>query len=172
MLLFSRDGRLVQWWENAAVEGFEEQAQCVVDLYSSYTVVVNAEELNVNGELTLGENIADMGGVKVAFRAMQKLLREAKQRQQDAEFQWPIYSEELLQAKFGAGSEKLFFLGMAQNWCSVYRDDYLEQRVKNDPHSPARYRVNGPFSQFPDFARVYECAEGSAMRPKNTCTVW
>ena len=185
---FNGDGQLEQQWSSSVEQGYDNEASCIADLYSSFTVLLgDGDELNVKGYLTLLENMADIGGVRLAFSAMQEKLLEAKQSQQkqyekhkkqkeekqlEAEVHWPVYSEELLQDKFGIGSEELFFLAMAQSSCTVYGDEFLRQSILNDRHSPARYRTNGPLSQLGEFGRAYGCAEGSRMRPKDTCSVW
>ncbi len=152
---FTADGKLEDWWEPAAAKGFEEKAQCVIDAYSSFEA---KEGLNVNGELTLGENIADIGGARFAFRAYRKWVEENGAEEPVA----------------GLSGEKLFFVNMAQNWCSLITDEALEMQVRTDPHSPARFRVNGTMRNTPEFHEVFECAEGSGMRPKDDeiCVVW
>ena len=152
---FTADGKLEDWWEQAAAEGFEGKAQCVVDEYSGFEA---KEGLNVNGELTLGENIADIGGARFAFRAYQAWVEENGAEEPVA----------------GLSGEKLFFVNFAQNWCALITDEALEMQVRTDPHSPARFRVNGTLRNTPEFHEVFECAEGSAMRPADDeiCVVW
>ncbi len=127
----------------------------MIDAYSSFEA---KEGLNVNGELTLGENIADIGGARFAFRAYRKWVEENGAEEPVA----------------GLSGEKLFFVNMAQNWCSLITDEALEMQVRTDPHSPARFRVNGTMRNTPEFHEVFECAEGSGMRPKDDeiCVVW
>jgi len=175
---FNGDGLLVQWWEKEAVEKFDGAAQCVVDLYDNFTIVANGETLNVNGRLTEGENIADMGGVKLSYHAfnalrdsMEKKKREARD-EEPPEFDWPYYQEELVQEVFGFSSSQLFFLSMAQNWCQNVRDSHAAQSIHTDPHSPSQFRVNGPLSQFPEFGKAFDCPVGSPMAPKEYCSVW
>jgi len=152
---FTADGKLEDWWEEAAATGFEAKAQCVIDAYSGFEA---KEGLNVNGELTLGENIADIGGARFAFRAYQQWVEENGAEEPVA----------------GLDGEKVFFVNFAQNWCSLITDEALEMQVRTDPHSPARFRVNGTLRNTPEFHEVFECAEGAAMRPSDDdmCVVW
>lgn len=150
---FDGTGRLVEWWEPEVSARFEEAAQCVVDRYNGFEV---REGLNVNGQLTLGENIADLGGLKQSFRAHQAWV-EAKGMPE------------------GLGdmtADQLFFTAFAQSWCSMARPEYEEILVRTDSHSPARFRVLGSLSNFPEFGEAFQCEVGSPMRPETTCQVW
>jgi len=100
----------------------------------------------VNGRLTLGENIADLGGLKIAFTAFQ---RSARARAEDVD---------------GFTPEQRFFLGCAQAWRSLLRDEAMRVRLATDPHSPAEFRVNGPLSNLPEFFNAFGCESGSAMK--------
>ena len=102
--------------------------------------------LHVNGELTQGENIADIGGVKVAYAALQKALAGKPQEKID-----------------GFTPDQRFFLGFAQIWRSVQRDEDLKLRLNTDPHSPAHYRVNGPLQDSVDFQKAFDIPDGSPM---------
>lgn len=148
-------GNLREWWSPAVGQEFDRRAACVVEQYSGYEPLPGAK---LNGKLTLGENIADLGGLKLAFAAMQA-SREAKPG-----------GEELL----GFTPEQQFFLGYAQSWCFEARDEYARMLVTVDPHSPAKFRVNGPLANLPEFARAFACKEGDAMvRPAaERCEVW
>jgi predicted metalloendopeptidase len=110
----------------------------------------------VNGKLTLGENIADLGGVKMAFRAYRKLRADAK----------VVYEAE------GYTEDQMFFLAVGQAWCSKDREDEAKLRLVVDPHSPPRFRVNGALRNLPDFAAAFHCAAGDEMAPENSCEVW
>jgi predicted metalloendopeptidase len=112
--------------------------------------------LFVNGELTLGENIADIGGTRVAFRAYQKWIEDHG-----------------AEAPIGAlDGDRQFFVSMAQAWCTVASPQIEQVRVRTDPHSPPRYRVNGPLVNLPEFAEAFSCAEGTPMNPVEECEVW
>jgi putative endopeptidase len=110
----------------------------------------------VNGALTLGENIADNGGLKLAFEAYRALRAAAKEQ---------ILAD-------GMTEDQQFFLGFAQGWCAAYRPDFERMVVQTNPHSPPRFRVRGPLTNLPQFAQAFSCKEGTPMHPKNTCSVW
>jgi putative endopeptidase len=147
---FDAKGNLTDWWSPKVSAEFDKRAQCVVDQYNGFVAV---DEEHVNGKLTLGENIADLGGVKLAHAA----FRAAHPKP----------------AKVGAFTDdQVFFLGFAQSWCGNRRDEYARVRVKTDPHSPARWRVNGPLSNLPDFAAAFACKSGAKMVRATACTIW
>ncbi len=112
----------------------------------------------MNGRLTLGENIADIGGVKEAFQAYK--LWEARQK--------PAPPSSVP----GLTSEQLFFVSWGQVWCTVATEEFQRLQGTADPHSPGRFRVLGPLSNNPDFSRAFSCAEGTPMNPKGSCEVW
>ena len=136
-------GNLRDWWSPESAAKFKERSGAVVKQYSEYEPLPG---LHVNGELTQGENIADIGGVKVAYAALQKALAEKPQEKID-----------------GFTSDQRFFLGFAQIWRSVQRDEDLKLRLNTDPHSPARYRVNGPLQDSVDFQKAFNIPDGSPM---------
>ncbi len=150
---FDKDGNLSGWWEPNVEKTFKEKTGCVDKQYSSYEVLPG---LKLNGKLTLGENIADMGGVKLAFMAY-RAMREGA----DTELVADGYTE-----------DQQFFIATGQIWCSKYREQYARMAVQNDPHSNPRFRVNGPLSNTPEFASAFKCEAGSNMNPKNRCAVW
>jgi predicted metalloendopeptidase len=151
---FDGHGRMVEWWPAEVAERFEERAQCVADQYSAFEV---EDGLNVNGQLTLGENIADIGGTRQAFRAYQ-----AWQEEHGPE---PQLLEEIT-------NEQLFFVSMAQSWCSVASPEFERMQVMSNPHSPARFRVIGPNRNLPEFHEAFSCEVGTAMHPEEMCEVW
>jgi len=126
----------------------------VADLYSSYEPQPG---IHLNGKLTLGENIADMGGLKEAFRAYQAWVKKNGEP--------PVLIE-------GMTNDQLFFIAFAQSWCTLAQPEFERLMVTTNPHSLPKYRVIGPVSNFPDFARTFNCAEGTPMRPAKTCEVW
>jgi len=148
---FNPEGRLKQWWTDGDIQNFNSRTQCVADLYSS----MKLDGKNVNGQLTLGENIADIGGVKLAFKAF---VREAQQREGSSA---PSRTD-----------KQLFFVAQAQNWCTKARTQAEDLQLLTDPHAPDRWRVNGPLSQTPEFADAFTCPSGSAMNPTSRCHVW
>ncbi|WP_207421741.1 M13 family metallopeptidase [Desertivirga brevis] len=140
---YDKDGNLKDWWTKADADKFNNKAKLVIDQYGKYTVL---NDLKVNGELTLGENIADIGGLAIAYEAF-------KQTEQ------------------GKGSQKIdgftpdqrFFLSFAQVWRIKNRDERLRMRISNDPHSPEEFRVNGPLSNMPEFYRAFNIKPGDKM---------
>lgn len=141
-------GNLRDWWSPESAAKFKERSQAIVKQYSEYEPLPG---LHVNGELTQGENIADVGGVKIAYAALQKALAGKPQEKID-----------------GFTPDQRFFLGFAQIWRSVQRDEDLKLRLNTDPHSPARYRVNGPLSDSPDFKKAFNLPDNCPMvRPAN-----
>ncbi len=151
---FDATGRLEEWWAPEVAGRFEERAQCIVDQYSSYEVEPG---LRVNGELTLGENIADIGGLKQAHRAY--TLWEARHGAPEP-------------AVPGLTNEQLLFVAWGQAWCAVASPEMERLRVSVDPHSPPRFRVNGPMAAVPAFAEAFQCAPGTPLNPAERCAVW
>jgi endothelin-converting enzyme/putative endopeptidase len=149
---FDAEGNLRDWWGKSVVGEFDRRAACVKRQFDDYTVL---GDLHVNGHLTLGENIADLGGLKLAFLAMKETERA---RRSDRE---PGYS-----------SEQEFFLGYAQAWCCRMRDEELRHLVATNSHAPPHLRVNGPLSNLPEFAEAFSCKAGSRMVRKDRCEVW
>ncbi|MCA1665424.1 MAG: M13 family metallopeptidase, partial [Myxococcales bacterium] len=149
---FDAKGNLRDWWSPAVGKEFDTRAQCVVDQYNGY---VSVDDLHLNGKLTLGENIADLGGIKLAHASYVKARGSATPQ------------------KIGKWSDdQLFFLGQAQSWCTKIRPENARMRVTTDPHSPPQFRVNGPMSNLPEFANAFQCKPGDKMVRKTQCTIW
>ncbi len=151
---YDGEGRLVQWWDDEVVGAFEGRAECVENLYSSYEVQPG---VHLNGKLTLGENIADLGGIKESFRAYQ-MWAETNPAQQTA--------------VEGLTDEQLFFVSFGQIWCTKATQEAERVLALTDPHSHPRYRVNGPLSNMPEFWETFSCNQGTPMHPTNVCEVW
>jgi predicted metalloendopeptidase len=154
---YDAEGNLKDWWSPASAEAYKKRSQLVVDQYAAYEPLPGK---HLNGELTQGENIADIGGVKIAFLALQKALAknpEAAQKKID-----------------GFTPEQRFFLGYAQAWRANQRDEDTMRRLVIDPHSPGRFRCNGPLSNMPEFAKAFEVAEGAPMvrPPDKRVNIW
>ncbi|KAM6116745.1 LOW QUALITY PROTEIN: endothelin-converting enzyme 1 [Phoenicopterus ruber ruber] len=149
---YDKDGNLRPWWKNSSVEAFKRQTACMVEQYSNYTV--NGEA--VNGKHTLGENIADNGGLKAAYRAYQNWLKKNG-------------DEETLPT-LGLTNHQLFFVGFAQVWCSVRTPESSHEGLITDPQ-PSRFRVIGTVSNSREFAKL-GCPLGSPMNPPKKCEVW
>lgn len=139
---FDAEGALRDWWTEADREEFDRRAKVLIDQFDAYEV---GDDLHVNGRLTLGENIADLGGLTIAFGA----LAEAGGLEVD-----PID---------GLTAAQRFFLSWATAWRMNYTDEYARLLVNVDPHSPARYRVNGPLANLPAFADAFGISAGSPM---------
>ncbi len=153
---FDPRGQLREWWEPAASERFSEQAACVDELYSGYEIEPG---VRVDGQLTLGENIADIGGVKQAFAAYQSW----QSRQEAGEASSGVE---------GLSGDQLFFVSFAQVWCSMTTPEQARLRITTDSHAPSRFRVIGPVSNNRAFAEAFGCAAGTPMRPEKICEVW
>eukprot|EP00939_MAST-03C_sp_MAST-3C-sp1_P004284 g4284.t1 len=158
---FDASGNLAPWWPTSTRDAFEERTDCVARQFSTYSITTESgEELFVNGNLTQGENIADLGGLKQAHAAwIDRFGREA------------AGSKKSLPG-LDLTSEQLFFVAYSQVWCSLYRDDALEAQLLTDPHSPGRFRIAGALQNNGDFARSFRCPEGSPMNPIDKCVVW
>ena len=152
---FDAHGNLREWWTAEDAKRFTARAQRVVAQFNGYLAV---DTFHVNGALTLGENIADLGGLTVAYYAYEKSL-EGKPRPPDID---------------GFTPEQRLFIGFAQEWRNVTRPESVRLRTLTDPHSPPRWRVNGPLSNMVEFARAFGCKAGDAMvRPDSVrAEVW
>lgn len=142
------DGNLRDWWTEQDGEEFQRRAAILGEQFSSFSPV---EGMNVNGELTMGENIGDLAGLTMAYKAYKRSLggNEA-----------PVID--------GFKGEQRFFLGWAQVWRRKYRDDSLRRYLVTDPHSPGEYRTNGILANMPEFYEAFEVQEGDAMyRPED-----
>ena len=141
---YDAKGNLRDWWTPADAVKYKAAAQLVSDQFDGFTVV--DDQTHVNGKTTLGENIADLGGLTVAFSAMEKALGSGPRAAVD-----------------GFTPEQRFFLGYAQIWREVRRQEALRQQVNTDPHAPAKWRVNGPLSNMPEFRAAWGCKDGEKM---------
>ncbi|MFY0524092.1 M13 family metallopeptidase [Archangium gephyra] len=155
---YDAEGNLRDWWTPASDKAFRERVACVKEQYDGYTAI---DELKVNGALTLGENVADLGGLKLAHAAMEAWLAKDAEAAKRADGYRYTPSQQ-------------FFLGYAQSWCSKYRDPFARQMAQVDPHSPPYWRVNGPVVNLPEFRKAFQCQEGAKMvRPAaQRCEVW
>ena len=151
---FDAKGNLKDWWTREDREKFDARTKCVDDQYSGYVAV---EDIHVNGKLTLGENVADLGGEILAYMAWKDATKDKN-----------------LQPVDGLTPEQRFFIGFAQWDCANERPEDIRVRAMTDPHSPARYRINGVVVNMPDFAEAFSCKPGQPMvKPAaNVCRVW
>ncbi|MFY9559198.1 MAG: M13 family metallopeptidase [Terriglobales bacterium] len=149
---FDDKGNLRNWWTEEDRKAFVQRAQCVVDQYSGYTIV---DDIKINGKLTNGEDIADLGGTLLAYLAWKE---DTKDRKLD-----PID---------GLTPAQRFFIGYGQSWCTNEREENKRLRATVDPHSPEKYRANGVVSNMPEFRQAFHCQAGQPMVGENVCRVW
>jgi Predicted metalloendopeptidase len=150
---YDAEGNQANWWTPEDRTKFEERASCVINQFNGYEVLPG---LNIKGQRTIGENIGDLGGLNIAYTAlMDDLKSKGKQ---------PLID--------GFTPEQRFFLGWAQVWAAKATPEGLRQQVETDPHSWAQYRVNGPLSNMPEFAKAFGCKPGSRMVRKDACIIW
>ncbi len=152
---FDAKGNLDNWWTAADKKNFEARTGCLEKQYNGYVAV---DEVHVNGKLTLGENTADNGGLLLAYMAY---LDRAKKDGVDPAAKIDGYT----------GPQR-FFIAWAQNWCDNQRPAQVRQLALTDPHSPDRFRANGPVVNQPGFAPAFGCKVGSPMVPAQNCRVW
>lgn len=146
-------GKLSGWWPENVTTGFKSRTKCVADFYARYEPLPG---IHLNGQLTLGENIADMGGVKLAFAAY-RAAKGGADTQRVAD---------------GFSEDQQFFLALGQAWCTKVSPELERMKITVDPHSTPRFRVTGSLSNLPEFAEAWQCHAGAPMRPAQTCTVW
>jgi putative endopeptidase len=151
---FDAKGNLKNWWTKADREKFDARTKCVADQYSGYVAV---DEVHVNGDLTLGENVADLGGEILAYVAWKDTTKDVD-----------------LQPIDGLTPEQRFFIGFAQWDCSNERPEDLRVRAMTDEHSPAQYRINGVVVNMPEFSEAFSCrADEPMVKPADkVCKVW
>jgi putative endopeptidase len=149
---FDEHGNLRDWWRADDNVRFVEQSACFVKQYGDFYL---GSDLKTSGELTLGENIADNGGVRIAYRAFERFLA-AKSLSEGEKLQM----------------EQKFFLGWAQIWCENETPESVRVRASTDPHPPGRFRVNGTLSNIPEFQRAFGCRTEARMQRSDRCRVW
>ena len=148
---FDGDGNLRDWWTAQDGAEFEKRAACIANEYSGFTSV---DDVKLNGKLTLGENSADNGGLRVAYMALENTLQGKKD------------------VVDGLTPEQRFFVGFAQVWCENTRPEEARSRAMTDPHSPGRFRVDGTLQNMPEFQKAYSCKASQPMVTANACRVW
>jgi putative endopeptidase len=141
---FDAAGNLRDWWSAPVSAEFDKRAACVEHQYDGYVPV---DDQHIKGKLTLGENIADLGGLRLSSAAFD--------RPEKARPATPMLA--------GFTPAQQFYVGFAQAWCANYRPEALRLLVATNPHSPPKFRVNGPLVNLPEFAKAFQCAEGAAM---------
>ena len=149
---FDAQGNLKDWWTEKDAREFNDRAQCIVDQYAQYTIV---DDIRINSRLTEGEDIADLGGLVLAWLAWKAETAGAN-----------------LESREGFTPEQRFFVGYAQWACESHRPEDLRARALTDAHSPGKYRVNGLVVNMPEFEQAFSCKAGQPMVRENRCRVW
>jgi putative endopeptidase len=149
---FDAHGNLRDWWTAEDGKEFVKRAACISDQYSTYTII---DDIKINGKLTLGEDVADLGGLLLAYMAWKEDTKGQN-----------------LQPLDGLTPDQRFFVGYGQSWCGESRDETKRMRATVDPHSPEKYRTNGVVSNMPQFQEAFHCKAGSPMVNPNRCSVW
>ncbi|XP_042557853.1 membrane metallo-endopeptidase-like 1 [Dipodomys spectabilis] len=154
---FDKNGNMLDWWSNFSAQHFREQSECMIYQYGNFSWDL-ADDQNINGFSTLGENIADNGGVRQAYKAYLKWMAEGGKDQ--------------LLPGLELTYNQLFFINYAQVWCGSYRPEFAVQSIKTDVHSPLKYRVLGSLQNLAAFAEAFQCAQDTPMHPKERCRIW
>jgi putative endopeptidase len=151
---FDAHGDLKNWWTKDDADKFEQRTKCVADQYAQYVAV---DELHINSALTLGEDVADLGGEVLAYEAWKEAVKNQ-----------PLAERE------GLTPEQRFFVGFAQWACENARPEQQREWALTNPHSPAKFRINGVVVNMPEFGQAFSCKPGSAMtKPAGAaCSIW
>ncbi|KAA0200661.1 hypothetical protein HAZT_HAZT003074 [Hyalella azteca] len=158
---YDKDGNLALWWSQESIQAFNERAQCFVDQYDAFHPPEVADPtVMVDGQQTLGENIADNGGIREAFLAYQRYVDR-----NGVEPALPGLDE--------FTSEQLFYLEFANLWCESRTESSIMRQLRSDGHSPGRFRTLGTLGNDAEFSRVWKCPAGSKMnRGDQSCVLW
>ena len=151
---FDAKGNLRNWWTEKDNAEFQKRTGCIADEYSNFVAI---DDVHLNGKLTLGENTADNGGLRLAYMALHDRL------------QAPGAMEKLID---GFTPDQRFFIAWGQIWCQNQSPEQSRLRALTDPHSPGQYRVNGVVSNMPEFQKAFGCKTGDPMVRENACRVW
>jgi endothelin-converting enzyme/putative endopeptidase len=149
---FDAKGNLKNWWTKADSQEFDKAAKCVSDEYSGFTII---DSIKINGKLTLGEDLADLGGTWLAYLAWKEATKGQSPQSAD-----------------GLTPDQRFFVGMAQWACGDERPENKRLNAVTSTHSPLEYRVNGVVSNMPEFGKAFSCKVGQPMVRTNKCKVW
>jgi putative endopeptidase len=152
--LFDPEGNLKNWWTAEDEKAFKERTQCIVDEYDQFVAV---DDVHVRGKLTLGENTADNGGLRIAYMALMKSLADAGKPAEKID---------------GFTPEQRLFIGWGQIWCQNQTDQMARLLALNNEHSPGQYRANGVVENMPEFQKAWGCKAGQPMVRANACRVW
>src|SRR5215472_920149 len=152
--LFDPEGNLKNWWTPADEKEFKARTQCIVDEYDKFVAV---DDVHVRGKLTLGENTADNGGLRIAYMALMKSIADSGKQPEKID---------------GFTPEQRFFIGWGQIWCQNQTDQMARLLALNNEHSPGNFRVNGVVQNMPEFQKAWGCSVGQPMVAQNACHVW
>ena len=172
--LFDPSGNLVDWWGNASTVEFSARSQCFRDEYSAFSI--HGHQLN--GLITLGENIADNGGVRVSYAAYEAWRKTGGIPLEGASTGGAAITGEAVTGTdeilpgLDMSHEQQYFLAVAQIWCGSATQQRVYQDILTNPHTYRRYRVNGMLQNIPEFARAFGCAGSAALNPTKKCSLW
>jgi putative endopeptidase len=154
---FDAQGNFENWWTADDLKAFQERTDCIAKEYEGFVPVKDpvSGDVHLNGKLTLGENTADNGGLRVSYAALQKALAGKPRTKID-----------------GFTPEQRFFLGFANVWCQNVTEQAARQLAQTDPHSPGEFRVNGSVGNMAEFAQAFGCKAGQPMVRKDACRAW
>jgi endothelin-converting enzyme/putative endopeptidase len=151
---FDAKGNLNDWWTPQDTKEFEERTACVVREYDNFIAV---DDVHVQGKLTLGENVGDIGGLKLAFMALMSRMGNAGEQSKAAD---------------GFTNEQRFFISYGQGWCENDTPESLRVLAQTNPHAPTKFRVNGVVQNLPEFQKAFSCKTGTPLAPAKRCEVW
>uniref|UniRef100_A0A6J0SRQ7 Neprilysin n=1 Tax=Pogona vitticeps TaxID=103695 RepID=A0A6J0SRQ7_9SAUR len=154
---FNENGDLVDWWSQESAKNFKTQSECMVYQYGNFSWDLAGGQ-HLSGINTLGENIADNGGIRQAYRAYRNHIKKS--------------GEEKLLPGIDFNHKQLFFLNFAQIWCGTYRPEYAVNSIKTDVHSPGKFRVLGTLQNTQEFSEAFKCTNTQYMDPMKKCRVW
>jgi len=153
---YDAQGNVQNWWTPSDRTAFDERTGCEVNEYGSFEPVAGQK---LNGKLTLGENTADNGGIRIAYQALMSVLAKEGASAEKKKID-------------GYTPEQRYFISFAQIWCENVRDEYARVAARTDPHSPGQFRVNGVVQNFDEFGKAFGCHKGQPMMPEKPCVVW
>jgi putative endopeptidase len=153
---YDAQGNVKNWWTPADRAAFDERTSCEVNEYGSFEPVPGQK---LNGKLTLGENTADNGGLRIAYQALMSVLAKEGEHAETQRIN-------------GYTPAQRFFISFAQIWCENRTDEYARVAARTDPHSPGQFRANGAVQNFDEFGKAFGCHKGQPMMPEKPCVVW
>ncbi|KAM6127447.1 LOW QUALITY PROTEIN: neprilysin [Phoenicopterus ruber ruber] len=154
---FNENGDLVDWWTEESARNFKELSQCMVYQYGNFSWDLAGGQ-HLSGINTLGENIADNGGIRQAYKAYENFVKK--------------HGKEKLLPGLEMNHKQLFFLNFAQVWCGTYRPEYAVNSIKTDVHSPGKFRSARSLQNSPEFSEAFSCTNTNYMDPAKKCRVW